>query len=132
MLMVEVVFELGDGVVWMIVMDGMDGLKWGMVVENIDVFISVLVGDDIFGWVFNVLGEFVDNGLEFGLDVQWMLIYCDVLKYEDLSNMMEVLEMGIKVIDFFVLYVCGGKIGFFGGVGVGKIVLIQELIYNIV
>ena len=130
-LTVEVALELGDGVVRTIAMDGTDGLKRGMAVENTDASISVPVGDDTLGRVFNVLGEPVDNGPEFGPDAQRMPIHRDAPKYEDLSNTTEVLETGIKVIDLLAPYVRGGKIGLFGGAGVGKTVLIQELIHNI-
>ena len=130
-LTVEVALELGDGVVRTIAMDGTDGLKRGMAAENTDASISVPVGDDTLGRVFNVLGEPVDNGPEFGPDAQRMPIHRDAPKYEDLSNTTEVLETGIKVIDLLAPYVRGGKIGLFGGAGVGKTVLIQELIHNI-
>lgn len=127
----EVALELGDGVVRTIAMDGTDGLQRGMEVENTGASISVPVGDDTLGRVFNVLGEPVDNGPKFGPDAKRMPIHCDAPKYDDLNNATEILETGIKVIDLLAPYVRGGKIGLFGGAGVGKTVLIQELIHNI-
>ena len=130
-LTVEVALELGDGIVRTIAMDGTDGLKRGMNVENTGASISVPVGDDTLGRVFNVLGEPIDGGPEFGEDAQRMPIHRDAPKYDDLNNETEILETGIKVIDLLAPYVRGGKIGLFGGAGVGKTVLIQELIHNI-
>ncbi|MCQ2569733.1 MAG: F0F1 ATP synthase subunit beta [Limosilactobacillus sp.] len=130
-LTVEVALELGDGVVRTIAMDGTDGLKRGMEVTNTQEPISVPVGDDVLGRVFNVLGETVDNGPEFGPDAQRMPIHREAPKYEDLNDNTEILETGIKVIDLLAPYIRGGKIGLFGGAGVGKTVLIQELIHNI-
>ena len=127
----EVALELGDGVVRTIAMDGTDGLQRGMEVENTGASISVPVGDDTLGRVFNVLGEPVDNGPEFGPDAKRMPIHRDAPKYDELNNNTEILETGIKVIDLLAPYVRGGKIGLFGGAGVGKTVLIQELIHNI-
>ena len=127
----EVALELGDGVVRTIAMDGTDGLQRGMEVENTGASISVPVGDDTLGRVFNVLGEPVDNGPKFGPDAKRMPIHRDAPKYDDLNNATEILETGIKVIDLLAPYVRGGKIGLFGGAGVGKTVLMQELIHNI-
>ncbi|KRN59446.1 F0F1 ATP synthase subunit beta [Limosilactobacillus secaliphilus] len=130
-LTVEVALELGDGVVRTIAMDGTDGLTRGMEVENTGASISVPVGDDTLGRVFNVLGEPIDGGPEFGPDAKRMPIHRDAPKYTELNNNTEILETGIKVIDLLAPYVRGGKIGLFGGAGVGKTVLIQELIHNI-
>ena len=127
----EVALELGDRVVRTIAMDGTDGLQRGMEVENTGAPISVPVGDDTLGRVFNVLGEPVDNGPKFGPDAKRMPIHRDAPKYDELNNNTEILETGIKVIDLLAPYVRGGKIGLFGGAGVGKTVLIQELIHNI-
>ncbi|WP_461240405.1 F0F1 ATP synthase subunit beta [Paucilactobacillus sp. N302-9] len=130
-LTVEVALELGDGVVRTIAMDGTDGLQRGMEVENTNASISVPVGDDTLGRVFNVLGDPIDGGADFGPDAQRDPIHRDAPEYEDLNNATEILETGIKVIDLLAPYVRGGKIGLFGGAGVGKTVLIQELIHNI-
>lgn len=112
-------------------MSVIDGLVCGMEVIDICVVISVFVGDFIFGRIFNVVGELVD---ELGLvEIKdKFFIYCEVFKFVELEIKFFVFEIGIKVVDLFVFYCCGGKIGLFGGVGVGKIVIIMELINNIV
>lgn len=130
-LVTEVLLELGDGVMRTIAMDGTDGLRRGMEVENTESSISVPVGDDTLGRVFNVLGDPIDGGAEFGPDAERMPIHRDAPKYDELNPTSEILETGIKVIDLLAPYVRGGKIGLFGGAGVGKTVLIQELIHNI-
>ncbi|PTM24726.1 F0F1 ATP synthase subunit beta [Lactobacillus sp. PFC-70] len=130
-LVTEVALELGDGVMRTIAMDGTDGLRRGMEVENTKASISVPVGDDTLGRVFNVLGEPIDGGAKFGPDAERMPIHRDAPKYDELNPTTEILETGIKVIDLLEPYVRGGKIGLFGGAGVGKTVLIQELIHNI-
>ncbi|WP_455428894.1 F0F1 ATP synthase subunit beta [Lactiplantibacillus pentosus] len=130
-LMVEVSLELGDGVVRTVAMDGTDGLRRGMTVEDTGSSITVPVGKETLGRVFNVLGETIDGGPEFGPDAERNPIHRDAPKYDELTTSTEVLETGIKVIDLLAPYVRGGKIGLFGGAGVGKTVLIQELIHNI-
>lgn len=130
-LTVEVSLELGDGVVRTVAMDGTDGLRRGMTVEDTDSSITVPVGKETLGRVFNVLGETIDGGPEFGPDAERNPIHRDAPKYDELTTSTEVLETGIKVIDLLAPYVRGGKIGLFGGAGVGKTVLIQELIHNI-
>lgn len=130
-LVTEVALELGDGVMRTIAMDGTDGLRRGLEVENTGASISVPVGDDTLGRVFNVLGDPIDGGAEFGPDAERMPIHRDAPKYDELNPTTEILETGIKVIDLLEPYVRGGKIGLLGGAGVGKTVLIQELIHNI-
>ena len=130
-LVTEVALELGDGVMRTIAMDGTDGLRRGLEVENTGASISVPVGDDTLGRVFNVLGDPIDGGAEFGPDAERMPIHRDAPKYDELNPTTEILETVIKVIDLLEPYVRGGKIGLFGGAGVGKTVLIQELIHNI-
>ena len=130
-LTVEVSLELGDGVVRTVAMDGTDGLRRGMEVEDTGSSITVPVGKETLGRVFNVLGETIDGGPEFGPDAERNPIHRDAPKYDELTTSTEVLETGIKVIDLLAPYVRGGKIGLFGGAGVGKTVLIQELIHNI-
>jgi len=130
-LTVEVSLELGDGVVRTVAMDGTDGLRRGMAVEDTGSSITVPVGKETLGRVFNVLGETIDGGPEFGPDAKRQPIHRDAPAYDELTTSTEVLETGIKVIDLLAPYVRGGKIGLFGGAGVGKTVLIQELIHNI-
>lgn len=130
-LTVEVSLSLGDGVVRTIAMDSTDGLQRGMKVTDTGKSISVPVGEETLGRVFNVLGEPVDGGEALGDDVPRDSIHRDAPAYDELSTSTEILETGIKVIDLLAPYVRGGKIGLFGGAGVGKTVLIQELIHNI-
>lgn len=130
-LIIEVTLELGDGVMRTIAMDSTDGLKRGAEVVDTGRSISVPVGKDTLGRVFNVLGEPIDNGPEFEEDHRRDSIHRDAPSYEELSTGTEILETGIKVIDLLAPYIKGGKIGLFGGAGVGKTVLIQELIHNI-
>ena len=130
-LIIEVTLELGDGVMRTIAMDSTDGLKRGAEVVDTGRSISVPVGKDTLGRVFNVLGEPIDNGPEFEKDHRRDPIHRDAPSYEELSTGTEILETGIKVIDLLAPYIKGGKIGLFGGAGVGKTVLIQELIHNI-
>lgn len=130
-LVTEVTLELGDGVMRTIAMDGTEGLRRGMEVINTGNSISVPVGDDTLGRVFNVLGDPIDGGAKFGSDTKRMAIHRNAPRYDELNPTSEILETGIKVIDLLAPYVRGGKIGLFGGAGVGKTVLIQELIHNI-
>ncbi|MDR3240859.1 MAG: F0F1 ATP synthase subunit beta [Lactobacillaceae bacterium] len=130
-LTVEVSLALGDGVVRTIAMDSTDGLQRGMAVEDTGKPISVPVGDVTLGRVFNVLGQAIDGGEVLGDDIERDPIHRDAPAYDQLATSTEVLETGIKVIDLLAPYVRGGKIGLFGGAGVGKTVLIQELIHNI-
>ena len=127
----EVALELGDGVIRTIAMEATDGLQRGMEVVDTGKSISVPVGKDTLGRVFNVLGETIDKEAPFPEDAERSGIHKKAPAFEDLSTSNEILETGIKVIDLLAPYLKGGKVGLFGGAGVGKTVLIQELIHNI-
>ena len=127
----EVTLELGDGVLRTIAMESTNGLRRGMKVEDTGGPISVPVGNDTLGRVFNVLGEPIDNGPKFAKDHARDSIHKNAPKYDELTTSQEILETGIKVIDLLEPYVRGGKVGLFGGAGVGKTTIIQELIHNI-
>ena len=129
-LTVEVAQHIGNNTVRCIAMASTDGLKRGTAVTDTGKAISVPVGRETLGRIFNVLGDTVDNGPDVTTKERWN-IYRPAPKYEDLSTSTEVLETGIKVIDLICPYSKGGKIGLFGGAGVGKTVLIMELINNI-
>ena len=129
-LTLEVALHIGNRKVRCIAMDSTDGLVRGMKVESTGGPISVPVGKETLGRVFNVLGHPIDNKGE--LDTaKKMPIHRDAPKLEELSSNVEILETGIKVVDLLAPYIKGGKIGLFGGAGVGKTVLIQELIHNV-
>lgn len=127
----EVALDLGHGTVRTIAMASTDGLKRGMTVVDYLTPIKVPVGEQTLGRIFNVLGEVIDEHAPLDTDVERHSIHRPAPKYEELSNNYQILETGIKVIDLLAPYIKGGKIGLFGGAGVGKTVLIQELIHNI-
>ena len=129
-LTVEVAQHIGDNVVRCIAMSSTDGLKRGTPVIDTERTISVPVGRSTLGRIFNVLGDAVDNK-EFDESVERWNIHRAAPGYSDLATSTEVLETGIKVIDLICPYSKGGKIGLFGGAGVGKTVLIMELINNV-
>ena len=127
----EVALQLEDGVVRTIAMDSTDGLKRGLEVINTGTEIKVPVGDVTLGRIFNVLGAPIDEK-EFPTEgIEYQTIHQLAPNFENLSSDINILETGIKVIDLLAPYIKGGKIGLFGGAGVGKTVLIQELINNI-
>ncbi|MCH4008480.1 F0F1 ATP synthase subunit beta [Companilactobacillus sp.] len=128
---VEVALELGDGALRAISMGSTDGLQRGAEVINTGSPITVPVGKETLGRVFNVLGESIDGGEKFPADFRRDSIHRNAPAYDELNTSTEILETGIKVIDLLEPYVRGGKVGLFGGAGVGKTVLIQELIHNI-
>jgi F-type H+-transporting ATPase subunit beta len=129
-LILEVQQHLGEDSVRAIAMDGTEGLVRGMEVVDSGKPISMPIGDDIYGRLFNVTGDAID-GLPQLDKSNGRPIHATPPKFEDLSTATEVLFTGIKVIDLIEPYAKGGKIGLFGGAGVGKTVLIQELINNI-
>src|SRR6478736_1644937 len=129
-LVAEVQQHLGDNQVRAIAMDATDGLARGLDVVDTGAPISVPVGEATLGRIFNVLGEPIDEGEPVQAEQRWE-IHRKAPAFEDLSPTAEIFETGIKVIDLLAPYVKGGKIGLFGGAGVGKTVLIQELINNI-
>ena len=126
----EVAQHIGDNVVRCIAMSSTDGLQRGTEAIDTGAAISVPVGDECLGRVFNLLGQAIDNKPEAQAEEKWP-IHRPAPSYEEQQPATEILETGIKVIDLICPYAKGGKIGLFGGAGVGKTVLIQELIYNI-
>ena len=130
-LTLEVAVQLGDGVVRTVAMDATDGLVRGLEVVDTGSAISVPVGEVTLGRIFNVLGQPVDNKGAVSADAPHEGIHKEAPKFDELSTTVEILETGIKVVDLLAPYIKGGKIGLFGGAGVGKTVLIQELINNI-
>ena len=131
MLIAEVQQHIGEDTVRAVAMDSTDGLKRGMEVLNTGAPISIPVGAAVKGRVLNVTGDSIDGLGSVGSDVPRLPIHRDPPKFEDLATSQEVLYTGIKVIDLLEPYLKGGKIGLFGGAGVGKTVLIKELINNI-
>ncbi len=127
---VEVSQHLGDGKVRCISMHPTDGLSRGMSAIDTGEPISVCVGEETLGRMVNVIGEPIDNGEEIKTDFKWP-IHHPAPPFADIVASKEILETGIKVIDLMTPYVRGGKIGLFGGAGVGKTVLIMELIRNV-
>lgn len=130
-LTLEVALHLGDHSVRTIAMSSTDGIKRGLAVESLGRPISVPVGETTLGRVFNVLGEEIDLAEQIPADSRRDPIHREPPKFEDLATETQILETGIKVVDLLAPYIKGGKIGLFGGAGVGKTVLIQELIHNI-
>ena len=131
-LVTEVMQHIGDDVVRSVAMGPTDGLTRGMEVINTGAPIQVPVGDKTLGRMFNVLGNPIDGlGDEDFRDIEQASIHRNPPSFSEQTVNKEILETGIKVIDLLCPYVKGGKIGLFGGAGVGKTVLIQELIFNI-
>ena len=129
-LVAEVQQLLGDDKVRAVALDTTDGLSRGTDVIDTGAPISVPVGEPTLGRIFNVLGEAIDEGGPVNATEKWP-IHRDPPAFDQLSPTSEIFETGIKVIDLLAPYVKGGKVGLFGGAGVGKTVLIQELIHNI-
>ena len=129
-LILEVAQHLGDSSVRAIAMDSTDGLRRGVEVQDSGKPISVPVGDKVLGRMFDLLGNVID-GKDDLVDKKELPIHRSAPKFDELTTSAEVLETGIKVVDLMEPYTKGGKAGLFGGAGIGKTVLIQELIRNI-
>ena len=130
-LVMEVAQHIGNNTVKCIMLSGSEGMSCGMEVTATGDSITVPVGDVVLGRMFNVLGEPIDGGEELPADTERMSIHRKAPGFDEISPSVEILETGIKVIDLLEPYSKGGKIGLFGGAGVGKTVLIQELIHNV-
>jgi F-type H+/Na+-transporting ATPase subunit beta len=131
LLVCEVQQHLGDDRVRAVAMDTTDGLARGLEVLDTGGPISVPVGEATLGRIFNLLGEPIDHGEDLPAGVERRPIHRDAPDVADLTPSTEMFETGIKVIDLLAPYAKGGKVGLFGGAGVGKTVLIQELIHNL-
>ncbi|WP_457594308.1 F0F1 ATP synthase subunit beta [Hydrogenimonas sp.] len=129
-LVLEVASHVGDNRVRTIAMDMSEGLVRGMEVTATGAPIKVPVGEEVLGRIFNVIGDTIDEGEELKAKNYWS-IHRDPPSFEDQSTKAEVFETGIKVVDLLAPYAKGGKVGLFGGAGVGKTVIIMELIHNV-
>jgi F-type H+/Na+-transporting ATPase subunit beta len=130
-LIAEVQQHLGDDRVRAVAMDSTDGLARGLEIEDTGQPITVPVGQPTLGRLWNVIGDPIDKGEPTPADAERWPIHRDPPSFRELSPDIEIFETGIKVIDLIAPYVKGGKVGLFGGAGVGKTVLIQELIHNV-
>jgi F-type H+/Na+-transporting ATPase subunit beta len=130
-LIAEVQQHLGDDRVRAVAMDSTDGLARGLAVADTGGPISVPVGDVTLGRIWNVIGEPVDEKPAPPADTERWSIHRDPPKFTELSAKIEVFETGLKVVDLLAPFIQGGKVGLFGGAGLGKTVLIQELIHNV-
>ncbi|MBV9311478.1 MAG: F0F1 ATP synthase subunit beta, partial [Solirubrobacterales bacterium] len=130
-LVCEVQQHLGDERVRAVAMDTTDGLSRGMEIIDTGAPITVPVGKETLGRIFNLLGEPIDMGDELAEDTQRWPIHREAPTFETLTPTTEMFETGIKVVDLLAPYAKGGKVGLFGGAGVGKTVIIQELIHNL-
>ena len=129
-LVLEVASHIGDNRVRTIAMDMSEGLVRGMEVKATGDAIKVPVGEEVLGRIFNVVGETIDEAEELKAKNYWS-IHRDPPSFEDQSTKTEIFETGIKVVDLLAPYAKGGKVGLFGGAGVGKTVIIMELIHNV-
>ena len=129
-LILEVAAHLGDNTVRTIAMDMSEGLVRGLKVKALGSPIKVPVGEEVLGRIFNVIGDVVDDGEPVVAKNEWS-IHRDPPPFEDQSTKSEIFETGIKVADLLAPYAKGGKVGLFGGAGVGKTVIIMELIHNV-
>ncbi len=129
-LTLEVALHLGDNIVRTVAMSSTDGLVRGTEVVDTGYPIRMPVGPQTLGRIFNVLGETIDNAGDVEVTEHWP-IHRDSPLFSEITTKAEVFETGIKVVDLLAPYLKGGKVGLFGGAGVGKTILIQELIHNI-
>ncbi len=129
-LVLEVASHIGDNRVRTIAMDMSEGLVRGMEAKATGAPIKVPVGEEVLGRIFNVIGETIDEGEKLEAKNYWS-IHRDPPPFEDQSTKTEIFETGIKVVDLLAPYAKGGKVGLFGGAGVGKTVIIMELIHNV-
>ena len=129
-LVLEVAAHLGDNRVRTIAMDMTDGLTRGLNVEATGNSITVPVGEKVLGRIFNVVGDLIDEGENTKFEKRWS-IHREPPSFEEQSTQSEIFETGIKVVDLLAPYAKGGKVGLFGGAGVGKTVIIMELIHNV-
>ena len=129
-LILEVAAHLGDNRVRTIAMDMSEGLTRGLEAKALGAPISVPVGEKVLGRIFNVVGDLIDEGESINFDKHWS-IHRDPPPFEEQSTKSEIFETGIKVVDLLAPYAKGGKVGLFGGAGVGKTVIIMELIHNV-
>ena len=129
-LVLEVAAHLGDNVVRTIAMDMTEGLTRGQEVKARGAMIEVPVGEEVLGRIFNVVGEVVDGGEPVQAATKWP-IHRESPSFDNQSTKTEMFETGIKVVDLLAPYSKGGKVGLFGGAGVGKTVVIMELIHNV-
>ncbi|MEO1941994.1 MAG: F0F1 ATP synthase subunit beta [Campylobacterales bacterium] len=127
----EVAAQIGDNVVRTIAMDLTDGLTRGTEAVYTGGPIKVPVGEAVLGRIFNVIGDVIDEGEPIPPEVERWSIHRDPPPFEEQSTKMEIFETGIKVVDLLCPYMKGGKTGLFGGAGVGKTVIIMELIHNV-
>ncbi len=127
----EVAAQIGDNIVRTIAMDLTDGLTRGTKVVATGGPIKVPVGEAVLGRIFNVIGDVIDDGEPIPETVERWSIHRDAPPFEEQSTKMEIFETGIKVVDLLCPYMKGGKTGLFGGAGVGKTVIIMELIHNV-
>ncbi len=129
-LVLEVAAHVGDRRVRTIAMDLSEGLRRGLSVKATGDSIRVPVGEEVLGRIFNVIGETIDDGEEVKAKEHWS-IHRDPPPFEEQSTKTEMFETGVKVVDLLAPYAKGGKVGLFGGAGVGKTVIIMELIHNV-
>ncbi|MFA5995283.1 MAG: F0F1 ATP synthase subunit beta [Patescibacteria group bacterium] len=130
-LVLEVESHIGSNTVRTIAMDSTDGIKRGLEVVATGQSITTPVGEKTLGRIFNVTGDVIDGGTALDQTVERKAIHQSAPRFDELATNVEILETGIKVIDLICPFVKGGKVGLFGGAGVGKTVVIQELINNI-